>query len=430
MKYFKVVWDYSQIVGDTTGDADHFPDLTPLPPGSTATIAANVSGDHPIQDAVDGRSVDVAPVACSFDTDANSSTKGQLLDPTGNPGVWLRHPSGLNPSDWNYTITVSIPPRKSSSFPFDPATRPFDPATDDEANPPADSVVDLALVAPVPSSAGNAVVVGPEGPQGETGPAGVVAADAPATYDPGTQTVGVAVGTTVGTVAAGDDERIVGAQSKTGLDAATKALVDDLTPSQLRAALLSVIENKVSGDAGDPASVIGGSLSATFGMQGHGFPEGVVTAPVGSLYTDLDATNGAIRWIKASGVGNTGWVVTHGDTGRRSVKSLLINGNTSAGEVVLDRVGSTVRLSTASGLDATARTSDHFLPNSAIPGFVPIAVSSETYGLVVGVDGHVTDIGEGAGALFIRGGHTTIYNFAASWITSDPWPSVLPGVAF
>ena len=41
--------------------------------------------------------------------------------------------------------------------------------------------------------------------------------------------------------------------------------------------------------------------------RGTGSPEGKVSAPVGSVYTDTAATNGAIRWIKTSGTGNTGW---------------------------------------------------------------------------------------------------------------------------
>jgi hypothetical protein len=54
-------------------------------------------------------------------------------------------------------------------------------------------------------------------------------------------------------------------------------------------------------------------------ITGTGFPEGVVTAPVGSMYTDTAATNGAIRWIKATGSGNTGWRVEYGDTGWRNI---------------------------------------------------------------------------------------------------------------
>lgn len=58
-------------------------------------------------------------------------------------------------------------------------------------------------------------------------------------------------------------------------------------------------------------------------IQGTGFPEGVVTAPVGTEYVDIAATAGAVKWIKTSGTGNTGWEVTYGDTGLRDIKSLI-----------------------------------------------------------------------------------------------------------
>lgn len=54
-------------------------------------------------------------------------------------------------------------------------------------------------------------------------------------------------------------------------------------------------------------------------ITGTGFPNGVVTAPVGSTYIDTNSTNGAIEWKKATGTGNTGWVVSVGDTGWRDV---------------------------------------------------------------------------------------------------------------
>ncbi len=40
---------------------------------------------------------------------------------------------------------------------------------------------------------------------------------------------------------------------------------------------------------------------------GSGSPEGVVTAPPGSLYSDTDGGAGATFWVKESGTGSTGW---------------------------------------------------------------------------------------------------------------------------
>ncbi len=61
-------------------------------------------------------------------------------------------------------------------------------------------------------------------------------------------------------------------------------------------------------------------------ITGTGSPEGVVTAPVGSMYTDTAATNGAIRWIKATGSSNTGWRVEYGDTGWRNIVGSIYAG--------------------------------------------------------------------------------------------------------
>ncbi len=48
----------------------------------------------------------------------------------------------------------------------------------------------------------------------------------------------------------------------------------------------------------------GGSLT----LSGYGPPEGTVSAPVGSLYTDQDGAPGAVLYVKESGPDNTGWV--------------------------------------------------------------------------------------------------------------------------
>lgn len=95
-----------------------------------------------------------------------------------------------------------------------------------------------------------------------------------------------------------------------------------------------------TGPAGAPGS------PTAYELRGTGFPEGVVTASVGTYYTDTDATNGALRWIKATGTGNTGWKVAYGDTGWRNIGSLLAaNMNPSATyPLVLRRVGDRVSM--------------------------------------------------------------------------------------
>jgi len=54
-------------------------------------------------------------------------------------------------------------------------------------------------------------------------------------------------------------------------------------------------------------------------IHGTGFPNGKVSAPVGTTYVDTNATNGALKWIKRSRTDNQGWEVLTGDTGWRTL---------------------------------------------------------------------------------------------------------------
>jgi hypothetical protein len=51
---------------------------------------------------------------------------------------------------------------------------------------------------------------------------------------------------------------------------------------------------------------VGGS--SAFWSAGNNSPEGVVTAPVGSLFSRLDGGASTTLYVKQSGTGNTGWV--------------------------------------------------------------------------------------------------------------------------
>lgn len=62
-------------------------------------------------------------------------------------------------------------------------------------------------------------------------------------------------------------------------------------------------------------------------IHGRGMPNGVVTAPIGTTYVDEAVTNGALKWIKKSGTGNTGWEVLVGDTGWKILPSVSKLGN-------------------------------------------------------------------------------------------------------
>ena len=58
---------------------------------------------------------------------------------------------------------------------------------------------------------------------------------------------------------------------------------------------------------------------SAYEIHGTGMPNGRVTAPIGTTYVDMNVTNGALKWIKRTGTGNTGWQVFTGDTGWRTL---------------------------------------------------------------------------------------------------------------
>jgi hypothetical protein len=50
------------------------------------------------------------------------------------------------------------------------------------------------------------------------------------------------------------------------------------------------------------------TTTSVFWTSGSGTPEGVVTAPVGSLFTRTDGGAATTLYVKESGTGSTGWV--------------------------------------------------------------------------------------------------------------------------
>lgn len=50
------------------------------------------------------------------------------------------------------------------------------------------------------------------------------------------------------------------------------------------------------------------NASSEYHKTGNGSPEGVLSAPVGTLYSRLDGGTLTTLYVKESGTGNTGWV--------------------------------------------------------------------------------------------------------------------------
>jgi hypothetical protein len=170
-------------------------------------------------------------------------------------------------------------------------------------------------------------------------------------------------------------------------------------------------------------------------ISGIGSPEGVIAAPVSSYYTDTAITNGAMRWAKKTGTGNTGWECISGSTGWRDVASLLANGWTAtAGALTLARRGGTVTLaSNHNGLNPAAKTSSvfMFLPSGFRP--LPFLSSPLNYraignGFESGSEVSRKIVAQSDGAL-TQATTTSTFTFSITWSTGDPWPTTLPGTA-
>lgn len=62
-------------------------------------------------------------------------------------------------------------------------------------------------------------------------------------------------------------------------------------------------------------------------LTGTGMPNGKVEGKLGQTYVDTAKTNGALKWIKRTPSGNTGWYVLDGDTGWKKLNILSKLGN-------------------------------------------------------------------------------------------------------
>ncbi len=210
---------------------------------------------------------------------------------------------------------------------------------------------------------------------------------------------------------------------------------------------------------GNTLGIVGGNnvtlpLPTNVGQEirGTGSPEGRITAEIGTTYVDVNVTNGALKWIKESGNGNTGWKVLIGDTGWRTLKALsLVTVRNKTSEVKIRRVNNWVSF-TFGGLDwglfgIIRRGGEGFAgfqrDTQALLlriGGIPAGFRSE--GSIVG---NLYLDNELAGNLYLGGksdGNYMLLNFikqiptknditnirlsSISYLTDDPWPTTLP----
>ena len=194
--------------------------------------------------------------------------------------------------------------------------------------------------------------------------------------------------------------------------------------------------------------VVGQSHIATNGavhLSGTGSPEGVVTAAPGSTWLQTDATTdvkGWIRWVKATGTGNTGWVAgPEADTGWRLVSSWDTAGTVTgaafgtgweprtgvAGQFLVRRRGAAIDL-VVSQIQTNASS-----PSAAI--FASLTGFTPTYTAVAAVSAAATCPLEFTGSGLKRAGSQSIasgvaaYSISVTASTAVAWPASLPGSA-
>ena len=142
-----------------------------------------------------------------------------------------------------------------------------------------------------PGPKGDIGPIGPQGLKGEQGPAGPVG-----------------------------PQGAIGPKGENGRDGVG-------IPQKLRIEGNTLILSDGGGNVTLPTSSGTGGQVNEYEIHGTGMPNGKVTAPVGTTYVDTNATNGALKWIKRRGTDNQGWEVLTGDTGWRTlnIKSKLGN---------------------------------------------------------------------------------------------------------
>lgn len=194
-----------------------------------------------------------------------------------------------------------------------------------------------------------------------------------------------------------------------------------------------------------------GSQVSEYEIHGTGFPNGKVTAPVGTTYVDTAVTNGALKWIKRTGNDNQGWEVLTGDTGWRP---LPIVSKLGGSYLKIRRVNNMVTyqfgglswgwfgIVRRGGAGYTIQPSDRERNCFILPqGHVPQGFRSE-FSLIGGI---YNDKGTPYGTWYLGGagdGNMLRFQFtdpvptdrdigdirvsSISYLTSEPWPERLP----
>lgn len=222
-------------------------------------------------------------------------------------------------------------------------------------------------------------------------------------------------------------------------------------PQKLRIEGNTLILSDGGGNVTLPTSTGPNNQVNQYEIHGTGMPNRKITAPVGTTYVDTAVTNGALKWIKRTGNGNEGWEVLTGDTGWRT---LPIVSKLGSSYLKVRRKNDTVTyqfgglqwgwfgIVRRGGAGYQVQPSDRER-NCFILGLggVPYGFRSEA-SLIGGI---YNDKGTPYGTWYLGGqGDSNMLRFqftdpvptdrdigdirvsSISYLTSDPWPGVLP----
>ena len=165
--------------------------------------------------------------------------------------------------------------------------------------------------------AGERGSIGPQGPQGLTGPQGLQGIQGP--IGPKGENGERGEQGPAGLPGPVGPQGAVGPKGENGRDGVG-------IPQKLTLSGNTLILSDGGGSVVLPASTSSNTGQVNeYEIHGTGMPNGKVVAPVGTTYVDTAVTNGALKWIKRSGTNNQGWEVLTGDTGWRTlnIKSKL-----------------------------------------------------------------------------------------------------------
>lgn len=187
----------------------------------------------------------------------------------------------------------------------------------------------------------------------------------------------------------------------------------------------------LSGGAITGDVTISGTLNGRRDLSGTGSPNGSVSAPVGSTYTDLASTAGAYLWRKETGTGNTGWRCYVGDTGVRNITPGTLPSGMASCNLRIQRKGDMVHLwlNESEFTSTAAQTILATIPDGFVPNGTVTVDTYQSNNISQGATGTARITSSPITGLVPMSSIGASRVFYASYAAPNSWPTTLPGTA-